>query len=188
MNPIENPPDTPARERLQSVRLRATTPRVQVMKALLRRPRDWFSAETLYRDLLSHGFDVSLGTLYRSVSDLAGRGLLLRLVDENGKRFFRLREDDATLHRIVCRVTGRLLALTDDISPAHLACVLRGKGLMLAEATLTVQVSCVADVAAMAEAADMQYADDADQPETTPPAAPVVGATASASQESRWRV
>ncbi|ALM84381.1 Fur family transcriptional regulator [Bordetella sp. N] len=146
MNAIENVPSAQARDRLQSVRLRATAPRLQVMKALLSRPRDWFSAETLYRELFTQASAVSLGTLYRSMNDLAGRGLLLRLVDENGKRFFRMREDDHALHRIVCSETGRLLALTDDISPAHLACVLRGKGLMLAEARLTVQVTCVAEV------------------------------------------
>ncbi|HEY0295459.1 MAG TPA: transcriptional repressor [Bordetella sp.] len=143
MNVIEAFPIAPVLDRLRAAQLRTTAPRIAVLQALLSRPEDWFCAETLYRALIKRGVETSLGTVYRVMNEMAPLGLLLRRVDGNGKRFFRLRPDDHVLHRIVCRDTGRLLAMTDDTSQGHLASVLRSQGLMLADAPMTVQVRCV---------------------------------------------
>jgi len=71
---------------------------------------------------------------------------LLRQIDENGKRFFRYRPTHRILHQVVCRETGQILALVDDISVDHVASALRSQGLMLADAPITLQVQCIAKV------------------------------------------
>jgi len=129
--------------RLDAARLRRTTPRIAVLQALESVPEHWLSAQNLYRLLVVRRAETSIGTLYRIVNEMVSRRLVLRRVDNNGKRFYRLRPDGRVRHRIVCQETGRLLAETDDVSPDRLASVLRGQGLMLADGPMTVQVRCV---------------------------------------------
>lgn len=142
MNGLDAVPFGSPLEQLRAVRLRITTPRIAVLQALQSEPDQWFCADGLYRILVERGVEASLGTLYRVMNELAVHGLLLRQVDEHGKRFFRFRPSSRALHRIVCSDTGCVLALTDDISPDHLASVLRSQGLMLTDAPMTVQVQC----------------------------------------------
>ena len=125
MKVLNTEPFESAASHLRSARLRITAPRIAVMQALQGESNHWFSAESLYRTLVERGVETSLGTLYRVMNEMAACGLLLRQVDENGKRFFRYRPTHQILHQVVCRDTGQVLALVDDISVDHVASALR---------------------------------------------------------------
>lgn len=132
----------PAMDRLRKARLRVTMSRLAVLQALHADPEKWFHIELLYTRLLARGVQANLSTLYRVMNEMVEHGLLLRQVNDSGKRFFRYRQGRHCLHRIVCHDTGRELAVTDDISLEHLADILRSQGLILADDPVTVHVRC----------------------------------------------
>lgn len=130
--------------KLRAAQLRTTMSRIAILQTLENDPAHWFSTEDLYLTMIERGVQLSIATLYRIMNEMVVHDLLLRQVDGNGRRFFRLRPDERMLHRIVCRDTGRVLAETDDISVEHLTAILRSQGLMLADAPITIQIQCQA--------------------------------------------
>ncbi|MCE4553534.1 ferric iron uptake transcriptional regulator [Pelomonas cellulosilytica] len=97
--------------------LKATTPRIKVLRIFQQRRQRHWSAEEIYQALLLQDADIGLATVYRVLMQFAQAGLLLRTHFDTGKAVFELNEGDHHDH-LVCLRCGRV----EEFSDAEIEC------------------------------------------------------------------
>lgn len=101
---------------LRSAGLKVTLPRVKILKILETADDEarHFSAEDVYKLLLSSGDDVGLATVYRVLTQFETAGLVTRHNFETGHSVFELAKGDHHDH-MVCVPDGEIIEFTDNI-------------------------------------------------------------------------
>lgn len=92
--------------------LKATAPRIKILRIFQESEQRHWSAEEVYQALLVQGADIGLATVYRVLLQFVQAGLLLRTHFETGKAVFELNEGDHHDH-LVCLRCGQVEEFCD---------------------------------------------------------------------------
>lgn len=149
MNDTPTHADAALLQRLRAANLRPTIARISVLQLLAAKAPELLDAETLYRALFERGLNLSQGTLYRALNELASHGLLARewrhghrgakaVYGIAGHRQAPSPDED----RITCRHCGSAVPLTDPALLARLRRVALNQGLDLAGRPMTIVAMC----------------------------------------------
>ena|SRR6218665_567467 len=98
---------------IQSTGLKATIPRIKVLRVFQQARERHLSAEDVYRALLVEGAEIGLATIYRVLMQFEQAGLLSRPHLETGKSVFELNEGQHHDH-LVCLKCGRVEEFVDS--------------------------------------------------------------------------
>lgn len=129
-------------QRLRAAGLTPTIARIGMLQVLKAAAPRCLSAEDLFHQMLLRGTRVSVGTIYRVLHQLDGAGLLRREWSRQRKALYGFKPDgvDAGTVQLVCRHTGRSLALADGALHAQLIAAAACAGVDLGGQALTVTV------------------------------------------------
>lgn len=111
-------PERPFRDALQRLKaagLRPTRQRLALTRILFEHGHRHVTAETLHAEAKQAGVDVSLATIYNTLHQFTGVGLLREVVIDTGKAYFDTNTDDH--HHFFFEDSGRLA----DIPGAEIA-------------------------------------------------------------------
>lgn len=75
---------------LRKVGLKVTHPRMRILALLERTPQHHMTAEDIYRQLLEHGDEIGLATVYRVLTQFEAAGLVLKHNFEGGQAVYEL--------------------------------------------------------------------------------------------------
>ena len=92
---------------LKTSGLKATGPRLRILKLFENTKVRHLSAEDVYRMLIGEGLDIGLATVYRVLTQFEQAGILKRHHFESGKAVFELNEGKHHDH-LVCLDCGRV--------------------------------------------------------------------------------
>ena len=92
---------------LKTSGLKATGPRLRILKLFEDSKVRHLSAEDVYRVLMNEGLDIGLATVYRVLTQFEQAGILQRHHFESGKAVFELNEGSHHDH-LVCMQCGRV--------------------------------------------------------------------------------
>jgi Fur family ferric uptake transcriptional regulator len=100
---------------LKNAGLKVTVPRIKILQILEKQVHDrHFSAEKLYKILLSENEDIGLATVYRVLTQFEAAGLVTRHHFEGGNSVFEL--DNGTHHdHLVCVKCGKVDEFKDEL-------------------------------------------------------------------------
>jgi len=99
---------------LKQAGLKATLPRIKILKLLEENTIRHVSAEDVYKTLLESGEDLSLATVYRVLTQFEQAGLVSRHHFEGGHSVFELNEGGHHDH-ILCVKCGRVDEFVDTV-------------------------------------------------------------------------
>lgn len=108
-------PRTPPQDSadLKKAGLKATLPRLKILRILEAAAEHHLTAEDVYKQLLSAGEDVGLATVYRVLTQFEAAGMVLRHNFEGGRAVFEINHGDHHDH-MVCLECGRVFEFVDD--------------------------------------------------------------------------
>jgi len=108
-------PRTPPQDSadLKKAGLKATLPRLKILRILEAVAEHHLTAEDVYKQLLSAGEDVGLATVYRVLTQFEAAGMVLRHNFEGGRAVFEINHGDHHDH-MVCLECGRVFEFVDD--------------------------------------------------------------------------
>lgn len=122
--------------------LKATTPRLKIMKLFETSKVRHMSAEDIYRMLLADGEDIGLATVYRVLTQFEQAGLLQRHHFESGKAVFELNEGGHHDH-MVCLQCGRVEEFYDPDIEARQNIIAEERGYRIHAHSLYIYADCV---------------------------------------------
>ena len=93
---------------LKKAGLKATLPRLKILKLLGKSVEHHFGAEDIYRQLIDAGEDIGLATVYRVLAQFETAGLVTRHNFEGGRAVYELNSGGHHDH-MVCLETGRVI-------------------------------------------------------------------------------
>lgn len=100
-------------QELREAGLKATLPRINILKILETAEQRHLSAEDVYKLLLDSGDDVGLATVYRVLTQFETAGLVQRHNFEEGHSVFELDRGDHHDH-MVCIETGKVIEFHNE--------------------------------------------------------------------------
>ncbi|MCF4165459.1 transcriptional repressor [Zavarzinia compransoris] len=115
MNRTAAGPERPFRDALQRLKaagLRPTRQRLALTRILFEAGHRHLTAETLHAEAKSAGVDVSLATIYNTLHQFTGVGLLREVVIDTGKAYFDTNTDDH--HHFFFEGSNRLTDIPGD--------------------------------------------------------------------------
>jgi Fur family ferric uptake transcriptional regulator len=127
---------------LKSAGLKATVPRLKIIKLFETSDVRHMTAEDVYRLLLADGVDIGLATVYRVLTQFEQAGILVRHHFESGKAVFELNEGKHHDH-LVCLQCGRVEEFYDSEIEKRQAKVAKERGFAIAEHALYLYVECI---------------------------------------------
>lgn len=98
---------------LKKAGLKATLPRLKILRILEAAAEHHLTAEDVYKQLLTAGEDVGLATVYRVLTQFEAAGMVLRHNFEGGRAVFEINHGDHHDH-MVCLECGRVFEFVDD--------------------------------------------------------------------------
>ena len=132
-------------EKLNSVGLKATRPRLVVLNVFREHDRRHLSAEDVYRWLVERRALLNLATVYRVLNQLTEGGLLARTVFDAGPAVYELHSDDHHNHLICCDC-GRVDEFTDAMIDRRWKSIAKTTGYAVARCQLALYGRCPACV------------------------------------------
>ena len=126
---------------LKTSGLKATGPRLRILKLFENSKVRHLSAEDVYRILIGEGLDVGLATVYRVLTQFEHAGILQRHHFESGKAVFELNQGTHHDH-LVCLQCGRVEEFYDaDIEKRQIR-IARERGFEISEHALYLYADC----------------------------------------------
>jgi len=126
---------------LKTYGLKATAPRLRILKLFENSKVRHLSAEDVYRLLIGEGIDVGLATVYRVLTQFEQAGILQRHHFESGKAVFELNEGQHHDH-LVCMQCGRVEEFHDAEIEKRQTRVARDRGFAIREHSLYLYAEC----------------------------------------------
>jgi Fur family ferric uptake transcriptional regulator len=121
--------------------LKATGPRLSILRLFETSKVRHLSAEDVYRMLMAEGVDVGLATVYRVLTQFEQAGILERHHFETGKAVFEINEGHHHDH-LVCMQCGRVEEFCDSEIEKRQARVARERGFSVREHSLYIYADC----------------------------------------------
>lgn len=106
------------KKHIQDAGLKVTTPRMVILGILEESPHLHMSAEDIYQILLERGYDFSLATVYRVLTQFEKSDLVVRHRFEGDKCVYELAGDEHHDH-LVCLKCGNIEEFHDGIIEAR---------------------------------------------------------------------
>ena len=103
-------------EELKKAGLKATLPRIKIMEVLAStalQEEAHFSAEDIYRELISQNEDIGLATIYRVLTQFEAAGMVTKHHFENSKAVYEINSDEHHDHMVDVD-TGKVLEFHDE--------------------------------------------------------------------------
>ena len=103
-------------EELKKAGLKATLPRIKIMEVLAStalQEEAHFSAEDIYRELISQNEDIGLATIYRVLTQFESAGMVTKHHFENSKAVYEINSDEHHDHMVDVD-TGKVLEFHDE--------------------------------------------------------------------------
>ena len=122
--------------------LKATAPRLRILKLFENTQVRHLSAEDVYRTLMGEGIDVGLATVYRVLTQFEQAGMLSRHHFESGKAVFELNEGGHHDH-LVCMQCGRVEEFYDPEIEKRQAKIARERGFAIHDHSLYLYADCL---------------------------------------------
>ena len=97
---------------LKKAGLKATLPRLKILRILESAEHPHLTAEDVYKQLLAAGEDVGLATVYRVLTQFETAGLVMRHNFEGGRAVFEINQGGHHDH-MVCVECGRVFEFVD---------------------------------------------------------------------------
>ncbi len=126
---------------LQKAGLKATLPRVKILKFLESTKTRHLSAEDVYKAMLDSGDEVGLATIYRVLTQFESAGLVTRHHFEGGHSVFELNEGKHHDH-IVCVKCGKVEEFYDETIEKRQHEIADKSGFMMTDHALTIYGVC----------------------------------------------
>jgi len=127
---------------LKTIGLKATGPRLRVLKLFEHSKVRHLSAEDVYRVLMNEGLDIGLATVYRVLTQFEQAGILQRHHFESGKAVFELNEGSHHDH-LVCMQCGRVEEFYDPEIEKRQLRVAKERGFEIREHSLQLYADCI---------------------------------------------
>jgi len=127
---------------LQKAGLKATLPRVKILKFLETTEMRHLSAEDVYKSMLESGDEVGLATIYRVLTQFETAGLVTRHHFEGGNSVFELNEGKHHDH-IVCVKCGKVEEFYDEIIEERQHRIAEKNGFTITDHALTIYGVCL---------------------------------------------
>jgi Fur family ferric uptake transcriptional regulator len=127
---------------LKTIGLKATGPRLRVLKLFEHSKVRHLSAEDVYRVLMNEGLDIGLATVYRVLTQFEQAGILQRHHFESGKAVFELNEGSHHDH-LVCMQCGRVEEFHDPEIERRQLRVAKERGFAIREHSLQLYADCI---------------------------------------------
>ena len=126
---------------LKTSGLKATGPRLRILKLFESSKVRHLSAEDVYRILIAEGLDIGLATVYRVLTQFEQAGILQRHHFESGKAVFELNEGSHHDH-LVCMQCGRVEEFYDGEIEKRQVRVATERGFAIREHSLHLYADC----------------------------------------------
>jgi Fur family ferric uptake transcriptional regulator len=126
---------------LKTIGLKATGPRLRILKLFESSKVRHLSAEDVYRILMNEEPDVGLATVYRVLTQFEQAGILKRHHFESGKAVFELNEGSHHDH-LVCMQCGRVEEFYDAEIEKRQVRVAKERGFAIREHSLYLYADC----------------------------------------------
>ncbi len=126
---------------LKTAGLKATLPRLRIIKLFETSKVRHLSAEDVYRLLFGEGVDIGLATIYRVLTQFEQAGLLVRHHFESGKAVFELNEGKHHDH-LVCIQCGRVEEFYDAEIERRQVKIAQERGFTISEHALYLYADC----------------------------------------------
>lgn len=126
---------------LKTIGLKATTPRLRILKLFETGSVRHMSAEDVYRILMNEELDIGLATVYRVLTQFEQAGILARHHFESGKAVFELNEGKHHDH-IVCLQCGRVEEFFDAEIEKRQRRIAEERGFIIREHALYLYAEC----------------------------------------------
>lgn len=141
-----NPPEAAtaemnSSEELKSSGLKATLPRLRILKLFETAALRHMSADDIYRLLMQDGVDIGLATVYRVLTQFEQAGLLKRHHFEGGKAVFELNQGGHHDH-LVCVQCGRVEEFYDPEIERRQQRIAKDRGFALQDHALALYANC----------------------------------------------
>jgi Fur family ferric uptake transcriptional regulator len=98
---------------LKKAGLKATLPRLKILRILEATPEHHLTAEDVYKQLLAAGEEVGLATVYRVLTQFETAGMVIRHNFEGGRSVFEINHGSHHDH-MVCLECGHVFEFMDD--------------------------------------------------------------------------
>lgn len=131
-------------DELKSSGLKATLPRLRILKLFENPTLRHMSADDIYRLLMQDGVDIGLATVYRVLTQFEQAGLLKRHHFEGGKAVFELNQGGHHDH-LVCIQCGRVEEFYDPEIEKRQDRIARERGFVIHEHSLYLYADCTKD-------------------------------------------
>lgn len=128
-------------DELKSSGLKATLPRLRILKLFESAARRHMSADDVYRLLMQEDVDIGLATVYRVLTQFEQAGLLKRHHFEGGKAVFELNQGGHHDH-LVCLQCGRVEEFYDAEIEQRQENIARERGFTIHEHSLYLYADC----------------------------------------------
>ena len=128
-------------DELKSTGLKATIPRLKILKVFQRGGQRHMSAEDVFRVLLQERADVGLATVYRVLSQFEQASILNRSQFEGGKSVYELNGGQHHDH-IVCLDCGQVEEFYDAEIELRQQAVAKLKGFTITDHALSLYATC----------------------------------------------
>jgi Fur family transcriptional regulator, ferric uptake regulator len=128
-------------DELKSSGLKATLPRLRILKLFESAALRHMSADDIYRLLMQEGVDIGLATVYRVLTQFEQAGLLKRHHFEGGKAVFELNQGGHHDH-LVCIQCGRVEEFYDAEIEKRQERVASDRGFTIHEHSLYLYADC----------------------------------------------
>jgi len=128
---------------LRKLGLKATLPRIKILRILEENRDQHMSAEEVYRALLASGEDVGLATIYRVLTQFETAGLVFRHHFEGGQSVFELNEGKHHDH-ILCVKCGRVDEFMDETIEKRQRAIAARHGYEMTDHSLYIYGICAA--------------------------------------------
>lgn len=133
--------DMNSSEELKSSGLKATLPRLRILKLFETAALRHMSADDIYRLLMQDGVDIGLATVYRVLTQFEQAGLLKRHHFEGGKAVFELNQGGHHDH-LVCMQCGHVEEFYDPEIEQRQEVIARERGFAIHEHSLYLYADC----------------------------------------------
>ncbi len=126
---------------LKNIGLKATGPRLRILKLFEDSKVRHLAAEDVYRVLIGDSMDVGLATVYRVLTQFEQAGILKRHHFESGKAVFELYEGTHHDH-LVCMQCGKVEEFYDAEIEKRQNRIAKERGFTIREHALSLYVDC----------------------------------------------
>ena len=126
---------------LQKAGLKATLPRLKILKFLEETDHRHMSAEDVYKSMLEQGEEIGLATIYRVLTQFESAGLVTRHHFEGGHSVFELDQGHHHDH-ILCVKCGKVDEFLDETIEERQKMIAKQKGYTITDHSLYIYGIC----------------------------------------------